>query len=345
MRKTNASKILSIIVSHAFIICLTHAARAQETLDNGEVVDVEQPELAENASKPARETILYIDHALGGQYGPLGVMYQLDPNYRKYFFPDSDNILLKDAYVGFGLTGALTPAFAYYGPSLTVAPLTIFKVTVEFTHYIFGVMGKKYGLLDYSPENAPPSLEGKLGQFGNYNYAFRDKHGDKIGKVEPKAWALFIKPTLLLQFGPIVLIDMANFMYYNPGNHEGPYYNDNPDIILSPKSWCILNETLVLWEIATLEKKSYALYAGLTNHMTFVLPEKGNEDMERTFRWKIGPMVAWTITDKWGDYIVEEPTILFQLHYVIKDPIDADHKRIITGILALAFSTNWDRKI
>ncbi len=283
----------------------------------------------------SKQIILHIDHLLAGKYGPVGIFYQINPQFRWYFFPKTDNIILKEAHFAAGPTVAITPAFVYYGPSLTIAPLTILSIRAEFTHYIFGLAGKRLGLLDYNPPR---------GQYSNYDYGFRNEHGAEMGHVTADAWAFFLKPTLKLQLGPIVLVHLGNFMFLHPTNFKGMFYGDIPDLILTHNSWCLINDTILLYEIAKTAEQGWGLYAGLVNHMTFVIDDHSTPGFEDTYRWKVGPMLAWTIADKWGDYWVEKPSVVFQAHYVIKDPIDDDHKRVVTGLLVFAFSTNWQIK-
>ncbi len=290
------------------------------------------------ASPDQMETILNIDHIFGIQYGPLGVFYEIDPYFKWDFFPNTDNILLRDAHFALGMTAVLTPSLSWWGPSITIAPLTIFSLNVQFTHVIQGVAGSGYGLLDY---NEPDPNDLRLGQFGNYSDSYRMDHGEKIGEFTASTWNVFIKPSLFLQGGPIVFVYMGNYMYFHPTNHEGLYYNDMADVILSDKSWCLMNDIMLLWEIATLEKKDYGLYVGVHNPLTFVL--KDDAYTEFAYRWKVGPMVSWTFTDQLWNYAVEEPTVLVQAHYYIHDPIRKENKRIVSVMAALMFSTDWSR--
>ncbi|MCP4599313.1 MAG: hypothetical protein GY847_02045 [Proteobacteria bacterium] len=341
-----ASAIITLVLNsyvEAYDNGPTSDAPTQETTiepvdKEGSKVNKEPPN--DSAAQEERETILNIDHLFAIQYGPLGIAYVIDPYFKWDLFPESDNILLEEAHFAAGMTAALSPSIAWWGPSVTIAPLTIFSLNVQFTHVIYGVGGPTFGMLDYDQSNHPDL---QLGQYGNYDYSYRNDHSDELGEFTASVWNVFIKPSLFLQLGPIVFVYMGNFMYFHPTKHDGLYYNDIADVILSPKSWCLMNDALLLYEIATLKKKNYALYTGIHSPLTFVLDD--NTYTEFAYRWKIGPMVAWTFTDQLWDYAVEEPTLIVQAHYFIHDPIREENKRIISAVVVLAFSTDWDRLI
>ena len=82
----------SCLVSCSLIILFAGAVWSDETKEEGAISEDEPTEAGESpgetpTEEPARETILHIDHVFGGQYGPPGILYQLDPQFRKYFFP------------------------------------------------------------------------------------------------------------------------------------------------------------------------------------------------------------------------------------------------------------------
>lgn len=297
------------------------------------------------ANEPSKETekpFLNVNHMVGIQYGPLGLFYEIDPYFRWDLFPGTENILLKDAHIAAGLTGFLTPSVAYYGPSLTVAPLTILHVNVQFTHTISGVMGKQLGLLNYD-SNEDPDLDADLGQFGDYSYAFRADHGEELGRVTAKIWTLFIRPSVFLQFGPVVFVYLGTYMYFHPTEYTGLYYNDIADMVLSPKSWCLINDGLLLYEIANLKNDGWGLLLGVSNHMTFTIDDGDLTELESTYRWKVGPSAMWTIADEWFDRTIEQPTLMFQAHAYIKDPIAEEARRYVGAMLIFMISTNWYR--
>ncbi len=282
---------------------------------------------------PPGKPIMHFDHLLGGQYAPLGVLYELNPYFRWDLFPGSDNILLEDAHIKAGLTICLTPALAYYGPSFTIAPLTILHITAQFTHVIYGVGGPKLGLLDYNNEQG--------GQYANYDYAFRNSQaGYSLGSVTADIWSLFIKPALFMQVGPVVFVYLGNYMYFRPTEFKGLYYNDYIDLILTEKSWGLMNDAMLLYEIKNLKEDGYAILVGVDNQIN-VAVDDGTTRMETAYRWKLGLAAGWTITDQWFNYAIEEPTLLLQAHYFIKDPIMSGHERPIGVILAFMMSTNW----
>ncbi len=341
-----------ILVLLVMLMTIGSYARAKEPAPAPEAPPMQETtavQATEEEAQPeeentAPETIMHIDHMLALQYGPLGALYEIDPYFRWDFFPGTDNILLRDAHFAAGLTVVLTPSVAWWGPSITIAPLTIFNLNVQFTHVIYGVGGPTFGLMDYNEPDQNSSLSDlHLGQKGNYNYAYRTENADELGEFSADIWSVFIKPSVFLQFGPIVFAYLGNYMYFHPTKHQGLYYNDFMDIILSHKSWCLMNDMFLLYEIASLEKKSYGIYLGIQNQLTFVIDDDAY--VEDAYRWKIGPMLAWTFTKQLWDYAVEEPTLIVQLQYIGHEPIREENTRYFSAIVALAFSTDWQKKL
>ncbi|MDJ0762146.1 MAG: hypothetical protein QNJ97_04080 [Myxococcota bacterium] len=316
----------------AILCAYLQTAIAEEPVEDGKG-DPTSAE-AETAQLPG-DKFMHFDHLLGFQLSPLGILYEFNPYFKWHLFPDSDNILLEDAHIKAGLTTNLTPAYAYYGPSITIAPLTILHLTAQFTHVIYGVAGPSLGLLDYNFEEG--------GQYANYDYQYRDDLGGDIGEFTAEIWSLFLKPAFFMQVGPIVFVYLGNYMYFHPTNHEGLYYNDIADLILTPKSWCLMNDAMLLYEIASLKEHGFAVLAGVDNQINVAIDDDATEDFDTAYRWKIGPMVAWTITDQWLDYAIEEPTVLLQGHYFVEDPIMTGKERTLGMVLAFMMSTNWYR--
>lgn len=361
MTPARHSRIRQVIFSLALLMAIAPNAWTQdEAAPSAE--DSAQAQAAETSTTPPaqRETLLHIDHLVGAMYGPLAVMYNLDAYHRWDFFPESKNILLEGAYASIGPTIMYSPGIAYWGASVTIAPLTIFSLNAQFVHVVSGTTAKKWGFLDYTNQTADyphlgqpgdkATIDGQVYEGGDFSDEYRESYGKKHGQRTAKIWSLFIKPSVFLQAGPIVFVYLGNYMYYHPTAFKGLYYNDYVDMILSPKSWCLMNEMLLLYEIKTLKEDGYGLYAGINNQLTFAI---GDGDLLKdAHRWKLGAMAAWTITDQLGDTAIEEPTLILMGHYYIFDPIrisnpiqgiQTSDKRTFSIILALSFSTDWSR--
>lgn len=282
-----------------------------------------------SAQPPGEETILNFDHTIGVQWGPLGVSYLFDTYYQYHFFPDTDDVLFKDAHIGVGLSMDLSPAYAIYGPTLTIAPLTIFRVEVGFNHMISGLFGDNYGWLDYSA----------LGQFYDYTYFTNSETSQEVGEWESKVWVLTIKPTLLLKFGPVILVASANFLLQQFTEKDGMYYDYYTQAVKSNESWVILNDTMVLYEFWGPEEDGSALRFGISSKMIHVLDDGDYSPIVDSFTWKIGLMAAWTISDEWFGYYFENPTLLVQVHgYAFTPMLDASE--YVNAVLAFRFSTD-----
>ncbi len=313
------------------IFCICLSATAKEATEDRQEDALGNEE--GTTSGPPGKSIMHFDHLLGGQYAPLGMLYELNPYFRWDLFPGSDNILLEDAHIKAGMNISLSPACAFYGPSFTIAPLTILHINVQFTHVIYGVVGSKLGLLDYNNEEG--------GQYANYDYAYRNsQEGYELGAFTADVWSLFIKPSLFIQVGPIVFVYLGNYMYLHPTEFEGLYYNDIVDLILTEKSWSLMNDAMLLYEIKNLKKDGYGILLGVDNQINIAVDD-GTPRMETAYRWKLGITAGWTITDQLLDYAIEEPTLFLQAHYFMKDPIMSGHERPVGIILAFMMSTNW----
>jgi hypothetical protein len=330
----------TVLMSIPWIIAMVHSHGNAEEIPSDQVEHVSAKtntgESAANETtfepRPRGKKILNVDHVLGGQYAPLGILYQVDPYFRWDLFPETDNILLEDAHIRAGLTVVLTPAVAYYGPSFTIAPLSILHLNVQFTHVISGISTPAFGLLDYNGETG--------GQYADYDYYSRVDDGDRLGRFTARIWSLFLKPSVFLQAGPVVFVYLGLFMYYHPTNVKGLYYNDIADLILTPNSWCLMNEAILAFEIANLKEDGWGLLVGASNQINIAIDD-GSDLMETAYRWKVGPALIWTITDQWFNYRIEQPTLMFEGHYYIEDPIAHQAKRPFGAILAFMISTNW----
>jgi len=316
----------------ALLLC-PPAALAQDEAGEPAPSDAATETPAEATEPPAeRSKRLHVDHLLGVGYGPLGVLYQVDPMWRLPLFPGTDSLLLRDAHIGAGATAALAPAFLYYGPAVTIAPLTILKVTVQLTHVNAGVAAQKYGLLDFS----------ELGQFADYSYGWRNDNGAAIGERTSRIWSLFVRPVALMKVGPVILVYSGTYMYYHPTEHKGLYYNFISDMVLSPWSWCLMHDAMALFEVGPTGRPGSILRIGVSNRYHQVLEDDGRTAIRPATQWKVGPMVAWTVADSWDAVGIGSPTVVLQAHWFYRDAIASESaKRAVNAVIALRFSTHW----
>lgn len=63
---------------------------------------------------------------------PLGLANVSQFGYRFMLFPETESVLLKNTYVGFGLNPAITPAFGRLAAAVTLKPLAILQLTATY---------------------------------------------------------------------------------------------------------------------------------------------------------------------------------------------------------------------
>lgn len=303
---------------------------AAETTEAG----VHEPQENVEVGQPPREKVLDIDHVFGGRYGPWGFAYQIGAQHNWMFFPESQNRVLNQAHVGLGADVQWSPSFITYGPTLTIAPLTIFKVQLAFSHVIIGYWQKEHGILDYTD----------LGQFADYSYSYRAKHGDELGQRSYKAWSFNIKPTFQIKFDWFVFVYRGDYMYFKPGDFEGIYYNYIVSVTLSHKSWFLKHDVFALGEIRSLEEDGYGVLLGINSTFKNMIDDGGATDFVDAWEWRIGPAVLWTITKQVGSLPIYEPTAALMVQYYAHDAIaDPDDKRIVCVTAGLLWNTDWYR--
>ena len=297
------------------------------------LADVPAPEEGTGAAR--EHTILTVPHLLGAQIKPLGAMYETAPHHRFMFFGPSSHILLREAFFGLGATLAVSPSFFYYGPSVTLAPLTIFRVSVEFYHVLMGIGHTKYGVLDY----------GALGQLGDTTYSFRSNNGAQLGHRDYRGIAVHIRPSIRLKYWRVVLLYNAKIMHYRPDDFEGVFYNYLVGVVTSHRSWAFTHDTILLFEITQLEEDKHAARLGINSNMVHVFADSEN-GLENALQWRIGPMLAWTVRREILGGAVQDPTILVIMHFYARDIIaDRDKQRLIGGAIGVTFNTDWRRTV
>lgn len=319
------------------LLCTSIGAQESQPQDTPEPGSAWQQHIQAEQSAgevPAEKTFLHLNHVLGASYGQLAAIHKGDAFLKWKFFPNSDNLILKDAHFAAGLHSQLTPAYFLFGPSVTIAPLTILRLNVTFAHVSNGFLANRLAFLDYT----------ERGQFSDYSYAYRNDNGDDFGFANSEIWTLFLRPTFLFKVSNFILVYSGEYMYFHPTNFQGLYYNYIADMVLAHDSWCLMNNLYLLWQFASVEEDGWGLNVGLSQKFYAALAAGSTTSMQNGFRYLVGPMVTYTFAPDWFG-VVKKPTLLSQLHYIPVDALDPaavgqlGEPRVINFVLALRFST------
>lgn len=278
-----------------------------------------------------RKTIMNFDHLVAFQYFPMGLVYKFDGEHRFKLFPNK-NPLLNQAYIGTGLAATISPSFISYGPILTIAPLTILRVKIQFNHLFSGVTSKKLSILDYS----------SLGQYADYSYSWRNDNGKAIGEQTAKIWSLHIKPVFLFKLWKIILVHQGDYFIWRVYDSFKLYYNYLADMITTDRSWVLKNDTILLFEILNLKDHGRALRIGLSNQFVTARTDNRTPNFHTDWSWRIGLLTAWTIKKEGKRVNIQEPTLLLYTHYFGKDT--SRKRRYFHILIAFKFATNWYKK-
>ncbi len=145
----------------------------------------------------------------------------------------SDSIVFQSTYYGAGVRLDVSPAFVNPGVTLSLAPIDVFDV--DLSAEMLGYLPGTFGLLPY--EGLGSKLE-----------SVRDARTDHVAAL---GWALDANPTLKLQVGPIIVLDLFAVSWL----HITPPEGETAPLVYEP-----LRDMLVAWDDVYLENQPVVLY-------------------------------------------------------------------------------------
>jgi len=145
----------------------------------------------------------------------------------------SDSIVFQSTYYGAGVRLDVSPAFVNPGVTLSLAPIDVFDV--DLSAEMLGYLPGTFGLLPYE-------------RLGSKLESVRDARTDHVAAL---GWALDANPTLKLQVGPIIVLDLFAVSWL----HITPPDGESAPLVYEP-----LRDMLVAWEDVYLENQPVVLY-------------------------------------------------------------------------------------
>lgn len=185
-------------------------------------------------ARPPKDALVYTS-LTGARYNGLGLVSQFRVSWRHRLF-DSDNLLLRDSYLGLGPIVAVTPAFARGGLMVDFFPLAILQLTAAYE--AIGYFGVLDGLLSFVDANAEHGDEERrrLGRLGTANYA---TYGGQ----------LTLSALLQAKLGPIAVRNQVQgfFTHMQVRSGDRVYYDAIPDVLVPARGWIVSNDLDVLF--------------------------------------------------------------------------------------------------
>ena len=149
--------------------------------------------------------------------------------------------MLNDTYAGVGGLAQVTPAFAAFGPRLSIAPVDIFELELQASRLQYVNPG--LGLMPFES-----SSEG-----GKLSSIRLDRAAQGEGVVTG-GWSFTATPTFKLKLGPIVAFDTWNISFLALDKPDGT----SADFVYEP-----YRDQIVAWNDVSIEHQAALLYTVL----------------------------------------------------------------------------------
>jgi len=185
---------------------------------------------------PPPKTRLVLNNLLAFRYNPLGFEDQLRAGLQRRLY-ESSSALFRDNFLFGGIYPKLNPAFAKFGPSIEIQPLSIFNLRLGFELVgFYSTFGLLQSFASPVEEYADSRLLERRKATPAQNYATYGAHAT-------------IEPTLQLKFGPIVVRDKLSVEYWKMSVRDGDrvFYDVTLDTLVSRDGWAIQNDVDALY--------------------------------------------------------------------------------------------------
>lgn len=240
---------------------------------------------------PAPATRLVLNNLLAFRYNPLGFEDQLRAGVQQRLYRSSSAVLRDNFFFG-GIYPKLNPAFAKFGPSIEIQPLSVFNLRLA---YEFVGFYSTFGLLQSFASPVAEYSDSRLLEGRNAtpkrNYATYGAHA-------------MIEPTLQFKLGPIVLRDKLAIEYWKMNVREGDrvFYDVTLDTLVSRDGWVIQNDADALFVHELSGGKRLA--AGVRYTAVKPLYQSGDfrpgddRALAANSHHRVGPLVGFTFFDR-----------------------------------------------
>jgi hypothetical protein len=247
-----------------------------------------------SSSRPTPQDQLFFRTTDVLRYNPLGLITDNVLSFRHRLFLADDSALLRDNFVGLGVTPQVSAAFARVGLLAEVQPLSVLRLwaNAELVGY-FGT----FGLLQ--------SFEGPNADFRDATISERGRlpDGDPAKNAATTGTQLTLGADVQLKVGPVALRNLARLVRgsYRIRPGDTVYYDQFYDVLAPNDGWFAHNDTDLLY------MTDFGLVAGLRTNVTMPFYDEvhysgaeraagalthGNGPTLRT-----GPLVAYTFFD------------------------------------------------
>ncbi|MFT5358385.1 MAG: hypothetical protein ACI9KE_005623, partial [Polyangiales bacterium] len=237
--------------------------------------------------------------------GLLNVTYA---SYRFRLF-ESESDILKQNFVGIGLTGAASPAWGRFGVLAEVQPLTILRLYAQY-EFIgnFGTFDLFASFPSATSDFSDSAIDERTDQEGTEAYA-------TTGAL------LTLGATLQLKVGPIAVRSLFRAVHTNYDTREGDrvYYDQIYDMLMPDDGWMVVNDLDVF---LVLEPGSYQLAVGGRWTYSHSFYREGDhfdagENVPNNDIHRVGPIVAWTLNQDPGARF-DRPTLILLMQWHAK---------------------------
>jgi hypothetical protein len=236
---------------------------------------------AEPAVPPLR---VVATNLLALRYNPLGLEDQLRLGWQMRLYA-REAPALRDNYVFFGLAPKLSPAYAKVGPSLEVAPLSVFslRTTVELVDFF--------------------STFGHLQSFGSPRDDYADstlsRRNDAGLSYSTDGVHFLLEPMLQLKVKSFVVRNRFSVEYWRMRTHPGEtvFYEPTLDTLVPANGWVLANDLdlLYLTRFRLVVGLRYSTVQPLYRDADFRPgePHEANNGYHR-----LGPLIAYTFFER-----------------------------------------------
>ncbi|QSQ26067.1 hypothetical protein JY651_14560 [Pyxidicoccus parkwayensis] len=270
------------------------------------------------ALAPVPNVRLYLASLSLVRYNPLGLETQNRLMLQKRLF-DSESMLLRDTFIGGGLSLKANPAGVKVGPLVEFQPVAMFNLRAGY---------------EYS------SYFGTLGFLQSYPNSLADFSDDARDLTEDSAYStsghhFFVEPTLQGKVRNFVLRTKFGIEYWNVALREGgngTFYDALLDTLVPGKGWVFTNDT----DLLMLASRQWTV--GL--RFSAVMPRYGQAEgvtVGNNSHMRIGPMAAYSLNTSEGT-LFNKPTLLLITGWYLKHPSRVEAMPYVLG--AFAFSSD-----
>ncbi|MEZ4381112.1 MAG: hypothetical protein R3A79_07175 [Nannocystaceae bacterium] len=251
----------------------------------------------------------YYTNLTAVRLNPLGLENRFQVDYRWRIYDNTESVLKKGSFIGFGVEPLLNPAITRVSAVLTLQPLAVLQLRAAY-----GVMSF-FGTFDYLQSYNTPTAEHYTAEYESTTddrYAATGTQAQFAALLQAKVGPIAIRNNLQAFRTDINLRDNDG-----DGRKDPVFYYIRDDIMIRGHGWHLINDTDVLY------LSKFGLTAGL--RATVVKPFYKTEDYLTgeplddpngpTFR--LGPLLGFTFFDR-PEKRFNKPTILVISQWWIK---------------------------